>query len=72
MADRAFTFKVGRRNFLGGSAILAGATSMPAIGSTSGNLLASVAAATATEPLYGPPPGVAKLNANENPYGPSS
>ncbi|WP_242523580.1 pyridoxal phosphate-dependent aminotransferase [Microbulbifer salipaludis] len=22
-------------------------------------------------PLYGPPPGVAKLNANENPYGPS-
>jgi histidinol-phosphate aminotransferase len=69
MADKAF--KIGRRSFLGGSAFLAGATSVPVLGSTSGNLIASVAASTATEPLYGPPPGVAKLNANENPYGPS-
>jgi histidinol-phosphate aminotransferase len=27
---------------------------------------------TRLTPLYGPPPGVAKLNANENPYGPSA
>ena len=26
---------------------------------------------TRLTPLYGPPPGIAKLNANENPYGPS-
>ena len=69
MADKAF--KIGRRSFLGGSAFLAGATSVPVLGSTSGNLIAGMAASTATEPLYGPPPGVAKLNANENPYGPS-
>ncbi len=56
-----------RRTFLTASATAVGAglTSLP---------YASVAQSTQTmskTPLYGPPPGVAKLNANENPYGPS-
>ena len=63
---------IARRSFLGGSAVLAGAASIPALGTANSKLFASVAASAATvEPLYGPPPGVAKLNANENPYGPS-
>ena len=69
MADQAF--QIGRRSFLGGSAILAGAASVPALSSSSGNVIASMAGSAVVEPLYGPPPGVAKLNANENPYGPS-
>ena len=69
MVDQAF--KIGRRGFLGGSAILAGAASAPSLGMASGKMLASAAATATIEPLYGPPPGVAKLNANENPYGPS-
>jgi len=54
-----------RRSFLGGSAaatgLLAGGAALP------------LAAATPVVdgPLYGPAPQVAKLNANENPYGPS-
>ena len=56
-----------RRTFLTASATAVGAglASLP---------YASVAQstqATSKTPLYGPPPGVAKLNANENPYGPS-
>lgn len=56
-----------RRTFLTASATAVGAglTSLP---------YASVAQSAQTvskTPLYGPPPGVAKLNANENPYGPS-
>ena len=69
MADQIF--KMGRRSFLGGSAILAGAASAPALSSTSGSMLTSMVGSTVVEPIYGPPPGVAKLNANENPYGPS-
>ena len=54
-----------RRSFFTASAALSG-----------GALLGSrlVTASTdgyAVNPLYGPPVGVAKLNANENPYGPS-
>ena len=54
-----------RRSFFTASAALSG-----------GALLGSrlVTASTdgyAVNPLYGPPIGVAKLNANENPYGPS-
>ena len=56
-----------RRTFLTASATAVGAglASLP---------YASVAQSAQTvskTPLYGPPPGVAKLNANENPYGPS-
>ncbi len=55
---------VSRRTFIGGSAILAGAIA---------SNLAPVAEAKAKAPTpaYGPAPGIAKLNANENPYGPS-
>jgi histidinol-phosphate aminotransferase len=56
--------------FLAGSSAAIGAS---AIGS--GMVLPSMAAAApgaiAAAPAYGPLPGVAKLNANENPYGPS-
>ena len=54
-----------RRSFVLGSTLAAG-------------VLPSVAGATMSlpqggimPPRYGPPPGIAKLNANENPYGPS-
>jgi len=63
-----------RRSFLSGSASISGAVA-------AGGLPFTVPFATATAPAvmepgtrapaYGPPPGVAKLNANENPYGPS-
>ncbi|MGA0841081.1 MAG: pyridoxal phosphate-dependent aminotransferase [Pseudomonadales bacterium] len=59
-----------RRLFLGGSAALAGA-----IASVSAVPLGHAAATSTTTstalPHFGPKPGVAKLNANENPYGPS-
>lgn len=56
-----------RRIFLGGTAAASGALAASGLG-----LAAAPAAATATlSPGYGPPAGVAKLNANENPYGPS-
>lgn len=52
-----------RRFFLGGSAALAGAVAAaPAVGQGPELEL----------PAFGPRPGVAKLNANENPYGPSA
>jgi histidinol-phosphate aminotransferase len=56
-----------RRSFLGGTAAASGALA------TVGLPLAAAPAAAAVPPSldYGPPPGVAKLNANENPYGPS-
>ena len=62
--------RIGRRAFLGGSALLAGAASAPAL-ATTGHAFSSTLSAASVEPMYGPPPGVAKLNANENPYGPS-
>ncbi|RPG27818.1 MAG: aminotransferase class I/II-fold pyridoxal phosphate-dependent enzyme [Gammaproteobacteria bacterium TMED92] len=56
-----------RRTFLSasGAALSAGAVSFPNLS------IAQAVTPAATTPLYGPPPGVAKLNANENPYGPS-
>ena len=61
--------KIGRRGFLGGAALFAGAASAPLAASSSHTFVTTLAASV--EPMYGPPPGVAKLNANENPYGPS-
>jgi histidinol-phosphate aminotransferase len=58
-----------RRLFLGGSAAMAGA-----IASASVVPLVHAGAPAAPAPglpNFGPKPGVAKLNANENPYGPS-
>ena len=54
-----------RRNFLAGTALATGAgLALPTLaGSTAGMQAKAVE--------YGPAPGVAKLNANENPYGPS-
>ena len=56
--------RIGRRAFLGGSALLAGAASAPAL-ATTGHAFSSTLTAASVEPMYGPPPGVAKLNANE-------
>lgn len=56
-----------RRSFLGSSALVAGAVSSNIV--TMATASASTSAPKA--PLYGPAAGVAKLNANENPYGPS-
>ena len=54
---------VSRRKFLGGSALVAGALAGSVV---------TASTAQAAKPLsYGPAKGVAKLNANENPYGPS-
>lgn len=58
------TNQFSRRRFLGGSALVAGATTASII-----PMAASQAATTALK--YGPAKGIAKLNANENPYGPS-
>lgn len=59
------TNKISRRLFLGGAASVLGAAAISVSNS-------AIAAPKATaQPLYGPAPGVAKLNANENPYGPS-
>ena len=65
------TNAINRRSFLGGTAALSGA--FAASGSLPLVAAAAPAAARAPSraPAYGPSPGVAKLNANENPYGPS-
>ncbi|AXT39180.1 histidinol-phosphate aminotransferase family protein [Alteromonas sp. BL110] len=59
-----------RRLFLGGSvaASAVGATGFSNLVSAQS---ASAAATEAISVIYGPKPGVAKLNANENPFGPS-
>lgn len=55
---------VNRRFFLGASAgALTAGTVLPA--------LTAADTARRAQPAYGPPPGIAKLNANENPFGPS-
>ena len=59
------TNKISRRLFLGGAASVLGTAAI------SGASTAAAAPRAAPQPLYGPAPGVAKLNANENPYGPS-
>ncbi len=55
--------KMNRRSFLGGTAALASAGSL---GLSSADTMSKVII-----PSYGPSPDIAKLNANENPYGPS-
>lgn len=58
--------ELSRRGFLRGSAMMAGAVA--------GSTVVSIGAAAAPHHaslMYGPAPGVAKLNSNENPYGPS-
>jgi histidinol-phosphate aminotransferase len=57
-----------RRRFLGGSAAVGGAV---AAGGLPLTVAADQTSALITPPAYGPGPGIAKLNANENPYGPS-
>jgi len=62
-----------RRNFLRGASSLVGATGVTASGVAGlavSNVALSEAIAVPTD-LYGPMPDVAKLNSNENPYGPS-
>ena len=63
------TMDVKRRGFLFGGA------SAIALASAGGSALLAASAQAARslrpKPLYGPEPGFAKLNANENPYGPS-
>lgn len=56
-----------RRTFLTASTIAAGTglAAFPSLAFTQSSATAG------SEPLYGPPTGIAKLNANENPYGPS-
>jgi len=63
------TSRLNRRTFLGGSAALSGAVA--AAGGLPLTLASASSAAAAASPSYGPAPGIAKLNANENPYGPS-
>ncbi len=61
------TADLNRRGFLLGAAGAVAAASTL----RSGLVAADNHSMTRLTPLYGPPPGVAKLNANENPYGPS-
>jgi len=60
-----------RRTFLGSSAAITG--TLAAAGALQTPVAAANTAGTlaGTTPVYGPASGVAKLNANENPYGPS-
>ncbi|MAD92129.1 MAG: histidinol phosphate aminotransferase [Gammaproteobacteria bacterium] len=63
------TFKtnLSRRSFLSASSIVASASLMAMPNLTFGK---SIKLAN-TASIFGPPPNIAKLNANENPYGPS-
>ena len=54
-----------RRSFFAASAALSGGALLSA------KAVQANTASTAPSVLYGPPVGAAKLNANENPYGPS-
>ena len=58
---------ISRRSFLGSSA----AAGLLATGSTVGVAAKAASSKAPSGPAYGPAPHVAKLNANENPYGPS-
>lgn len=62
--------QLNRRSFLGSSAAITGSLAAVSAFQTPAAAVSS-ATVTATAPSYGPAPGVAKLNANENPYGPS-
>ena len=61
--------KIRRRDFLRGSAVIASSTVL-ANSALVSNALAKESPAL-LKPSYGPMPGIAKLNSNENPYGPS-
>jgi histidinol-phosphate aminotransferase len=63
------TENLSRRLFLRGSLVTASAVAVGGLVSLSGNALAGNHIAPAVH--YGPGVGIAKLNANENPYGPS-
>ncbi|WP_297822150.1 histidinol-phosphate transaminase [uncultured Paraglaciecola sp.] len=63
------TDNVSRRLFLRGSIATVSAVAASGLVSLSGNALASHHSAPVIN--YGPSAGIAKLNANENPYGPS-
>ena len=60
-------FKFSRRALLKGAALSAGALSLPSVSYAKPYLITG----KANNIIYGPAKGVAKLNANENPYGPS-
>lgn len=62
------TYNPSRRLFLGGSLA---ATAAGASGIITPSALAASSQVAKPELFYGPQPGMAKLNANENPYGPS-
>ncbi len=62
------TADLNRRGFLLGAAGAVAAASALRSGLT---LADGHVAVKRMKPMYGPAPGVAKLNANENPYGPS-
>ncbi|MFT6086095.1 MAG: histidinol-phosphate aminotransferase [Glaciecola sp.] len=64
------TENLSRRLFLRGSLVTASAVAVGGLVSLSGNALAGNHIAPAVQ--YGPGVGIAKLNANENPYGPST
>jgi histidinol-phosphate aminotransferase len=63
--------ELGRRRFLGGSAIAAGALLTGSLPTLAASTDSPVGARARTQPRFGPPPGVARLVSNENPYGPS-
>jgi histidinol-phosphate aminotransferase len=63
------TDNISRRLFLRGTFATASAVAASGLISLSGNALAAHHSAPIVN--YGPTPGIAKLNANENPYGPS-
>ncbi|MEL7044623.1 MAG: histidinol-phosphate transaminase [Pseudomonadota bacterium] len=62
------TIDLNRRGFLFGAAGVAAATSALRSGVSWAEQQMKM---TRLKPMYGPAPGIAKLNANENPYGPS-
>jgi histidinol-phosphate aminotransferase len=63
------TDNVSRRLFLRGTIATVSAVAAGGLVSLSGNALAGHHSAPVIN--YGPSAGIAKLNANENPYGPS-
>ena len=63
--------KLQRRHFLSRASLLTGAVSIPGLAGLPETALAKPVVDSGSPGLYAPMPGVAKLNANENPYGPS-
>jgi len=63
------TASINRRNFLRGTSSLIGGASMG--GFATGAVAAASSPVVSPVDFYGPAPGIAKLNSNENPFGPS-